>query len=275
MHNQHNQMENKPQNIGPNIGLVAVKKVINPYAQLKIKSDSSGIDTQNMPFVMNPFDEVAIETAARLKEQGNLESIIAVSIGDDCKDILMQALARGADKAIFIKTEESITPLNIAKILKYIVLEHQINMVFLGKQAIDDDCNQTSQMLAGLLNWPQGCFVSKITFNDNTSDKYFTITAEREIDSGIEALDISLPAVISVDLQPTDTKYISLPQLLQAKKKPIDIILLEHLTKNIPNINLDNIKILKTSLPPQRPTGIKISSTNELITRLKTKDKVI
>lgn len=268
----HHQIENKSHNIC----LVAVKKVINPYAQLKMNSDASGIDLQNMPFVMNPFDEVAIEEAVKLKVHGNLQTIIAVSIGDDCKDILMQALARGADKAIFIKTEKLLTQLNIAKILKYLALENQVNIIFLGKQAVDDDCNQTAQMLAGLLNWPQGCFVSKIIFNA-TSEDNLSLTVDREIDSGIETLEIHLPAVISVDLQPTEVTYISLPQLLQAKKKPLDIVLLEQLADQMKNINfnLNNIKILKTILPTQGAIGIKLSSAAELIKKLKTEDKVI
>lgn len=256
-----------------NIGLVAIKKVINPYAKIKIKSDLSGVETQNMPFVTNPFDEVAIIEAVKLKEQGILHSIIAVSIGHDSKDILIQALARGADKAIFIKTEQSmmLTPLNVAKILQYLVLENQVNMVFLGKQAIDDDSNQTGQMLAGLLNWPQGCFVAKITPNFLMSN----LQIVREIDTGIEILDISLPAVITMELQYNEPKYLSVAQLMQAKKKPLDLILLEQLLIHLKNFNTDNIQILTTTSPPILPIGIRIQTAAELIKQLQTKDKVL
>lgn len=260
----HNKIQNKC--------LVAVKKVINPYARIKIKPDFSGIETHNMPFVMNPFDEVAIEEAVKLKTVGCLQSIIAVSIGNDCKDILMQALARGADLAIFIKTEQFMTPLNIAKILQYLVLENKIDIVFLGKQSVDNDYNQTGQMLAGLLNWPQACFISKINFN---SELFNTIEVEREIDSNIETLEINLPAIVTIDLQPNEPKYISLPQLMQAKKKQLDTILLEQLSSNLKNFTLNNIQILKTCPPPQKPLGIKIQTASELISQLKFKDKVL
>ena len=257
-----------------NIGLVAIKKVINPYAKIKVKSDLSGIETQNMSFVTNPFDEVAVIEAVKLKEQGVLQSIIAVSIGNDSKDILIQALARGIDKAIFIKTEPcvTLTPLKIAKILHYLTIEHQATMVFLGKQAIDDDCNQTGQMLAGLLNWPQGCFVSKITSNCASN---MNIQVEREIDGGIETLNINLPAVITMELQPKEPKYISLNQLMQAKKKPFDTILLDQVLNNIKDFNVNNVTILKTCQPPNAPVGVKISTAAELIKILKNKEKIL
>ena len=258
-----------------NIGLVAIKKVINPYAKIKVKSDSSGIETQNMSFVTNPFDEVAIIEAVKLKEQGILQSIVAVSIGNDSKDILIQALARGVDRAIFIKTESpaiTFTPLKIAKILHYLTIEHKASMVFLGKQAIDDDCNQTGQMLAGLLNWPQGCFVSKITCNCSSK---MNIQIEREIDGGIETLSINLPAVVTMELQPSEPKYIALNQLMQAKKKPLDIILLEEISKNITDLEINNVKIIKTCQPPNVSTGTKIQTAAELINILKNKEKVL
>lgn len=256
-----------------NIGLVAIKKVINPYAKIKVKSDLSGIETQNMSFVTNPFDEVAVIEAVKLKEQGILQSIIAVSIGNDSKDILIQALARGVDQAIFIKTEPcvTLTPLKIAKILQYLTMEHQATMVFLGKQAIDDDSNQTGQMLAGLLNWPQGCFVSKI----NPHYESNTIQVEREIDGGTETLNINLPAVVTMELQPNEPKYISLNQLMQAKKKPFDTILLEQVSNNIKDFNVNNVTILKTCPPPNAPVGVKISTAAELIKILKNKEKIL
>ncbi len=256
--------------------LIAIKKVINPYVPIKVKPDFSGVITDNVRTAINPFDEIALEEARKLKEQGVLQEIIVVSIGDNCQDLLLQALASSnADRAILIKTEQYITPLNIAKILQYLVVEHQINLVFLGKQAIDDDCNQTGQMLAGLLNWPQACFVSKVNVNQD-SDPETKIVVEREIDNGIEKLQITLPTVVTiVDSKIHEPRYISLNNLMQAKKKSIETILLQDLIINIKNLKFDNIQILKTCLAPKRPTGVKLSSVAELIDKLKHEDQVI
>jgi len=253
-----------------NKALVAVKKVINPYVPIKVKEDFSGVVTANVRTSMNPFDEIALDEARRLKEQGILQSIVAVSIGDNCQEVLLQALASGADRAVFIKTEQNLTPLNIAKILKYFSLENQINIVFLGKQAIDDDCNQTGQMLAGLLNWPQACFVSKIIAN---KDQITQIAIEREINNGIEKLQITLPVVITIlDQKSNEPRYISLPNLMQAKKKVIEVIVLQDLPLNL---SLDNTQVLRTCLKPKRSTGIKVSNVIELINKLKNEDKVL
>jgi electron transfer flavoprotein beta subunit len=254
-----------------NKALVAIKKVINPYVPIKIKPDGSAVVTSNVRTVMNPFDEIALEEAVKLKNQGFIQEIIAVSIGDNSQDILLQALAIGADRAIFIKTMHNLTPLNIAKILKYLIEQHQINIAFLGKQAIDNDCNQTGQMLAGLLNWPQVCSVSKIMFNQ---ELLMQLIIDQEIDNGIEKLQVTLPVVITIlDQKLNDLKqasYISLSNLNQAKKKPIDLIELNNLNLNL---NLNQINVLKTSLVPKRH-GIKLSSVSELINKLKI-DKVL
>ena len=254
--------------------LVAIKKVINPYVPIKVKEDFSGVITANTRMSINPFDEIALDEVRRLKEKGVLQEIIAVSIGDNCQDILLQALAICADRAILIKTEHNLTPLNIAKILKHLVLENQINTVFLGKQAIDDDCNQTGQMLAGLLNWPQACFVSRIIANQEQVTKT-QLEIEREIDNGIEKLQVTLPAVITIlDQKINEHKYISLPNLIQAKKKVIEVVLLQDLALTL-SLNLDKIQILKTWLKPKRTGGVKLSNVTELINKLKNEDKVI
>ena len=256
--------------------LVAIKKVINPYVSIKVKEDLSGVIKSNVRMSMNPFDEIALQEAVRLKEQGALDFIMVVSIGDNCQDILKQALASGADSALFIKTDQELTSLNIAKILKYLVLENNINIVLLGKQAIDDDCNQTGQMLAGLLKWSQACFVSKIFYNHDIHDKQ-ALEIEREVDIGVEKCQIHFPIVITILDQKTDLPknmiYVSVANLMKANKKVIDAILLQDL--HIDNLNFNNIKVLKTYLTPKKPIHIQVSSVNELLDKLKHHDKVI
>jgi electron transfer flavoprotein beta subunit len=251
-----------------NTCLVAVKKVINPYAKIKIKADLSGVDNTDMRFVINPFDNVALENAVNLKQSGDINTVTAISIGPDCQDILRQALAKGADRAIWIKTELSLSPLNIAKILQSITLDQKYNLVFLGKQAIDDDCNQTGQMLAGLLNWPQSCFTSQIKFNDSNS-----VYVERELDHGIEAVNIQLPAVITFELSPDEPAKISLPQLMQAKKKPLDLLELEQLAV-YPELNSQQVVINKVCAPPTKPSGIQLNTAQELVDRLINQDAI-
>lgn len=269
-----------------NICLVAIKKVINPYAKVKIITDNTDyssdnndncnkIDLQNVPFVMNPLDEIAIEAAVQLKTQGKLDHIIAVSIGSDCKDILTQALARGADRAIFIETTEFISPLNVAKILKYLIITNNATLAILGKQAVDYDFNQTGQMLAGLLNWPQACFVCKINFNNNLNN--FDLTIDREIDTGIETLQLKLPAIITVDLLLNEPQRLSLTKLLQAKKKSIDLIKLQDLiNKQLIYLDFNQLKILTNNYPTVSVKNcIKINNPADLIQKLITEDKVL
>ncbi len=273
------------------ICLVAIKKVINPYAKVKIitnnADDSSDnnykcnkIDLQNVPFVINPLDEIAIEAAVQLKTQGKIDHIIAVSIGSDCKDILTQALARGADRAILIQTAEFISPLNIAKILKYLIMANNVNLAILGKQAVDYDFNQTGQMLAGLLNWPQACFASKISFNHNECNNNlnnFDLSIDREIDTGLETLQLKLPAIITVDLLLNEPQRLNLNQLLQAKKKSIDIIDLQDLiNKQLISLDFNQLKILTNNYPTVSVKNcIKINNPLDLIQKLITEDKVL
>ena len=260
------------------ICLVAIKKVINPYAKVKLSpctDNCNKIDLQNVPFVMNPLDEIAIEAAVQLKTQGKVEHIIAVSIGSDCKDILTQALARGADRAIFIQTKEFISPLNVAKILKYLIIANDANLAILGKQAVDYDFNQTGQMLAGLLNWPQAGFASKISFNNNLNN--FDLTIDREIDTGIETLQLKLPTIITVDLLLNEPQRLSLTQLLQAKKKSIDLIELQDLiNKQLVSLDFNQLKILTNNYPTISVKNcIKINNPLDLIQKLITEDKVL
>lgn len=262
------------------ICLVAIKKVINPYAKVKLSpctDNFNKIDLQNVPFVMNPLDEIAIEAAIQLKTQGKLDHIIAVSIGSDCKDILTQALARGADRAIFIQTTEFISPLNVAKILKYLIISNNANLAILGKQAVDYDFNQTGQMLAGLLNWPQACFASKISINNNLNNFELNLDIDREIDAGIETLQLKLPLIITVDLLLNEPQRLNLNQLLQAKKKSIDIIELQDLINNqLVSLDFNQLKILTNNYPTIPVKNcIKINNSQDLIQKLITEDKVL
>lgn len=251
--------------------LVAVKKVINPYVAIKIKEDSSGVVTSKVRTCMNPFDEIALQEAVKLKQQGLLVEIIAVAIGEDsCQDILLQALASGADRAVFIKTEFALTSLNIAKILKHLVITNKANIALLGKQAIDDNNNQVAQMLAALLNWPQACFVSNILSNQQL------LEIDKLTDFGTQKWKVQLPIIISCldhHLESSySNSYISVNNLMQAKKKVIETILLQDL--NIINLKFDHIKVLKTCLTPKRSSYVQLSGVVELINKLK-EDRVI
>lgn len=277
----------------PTIGLIAIKKVINPYAQIKIKADASSVDTQGMPFVINPFDEAAIIEAIKLKESGFLHTLIVVSIGEDCKDILIEALAKGADQAIFIKVEQIklLSPLKIAKILKYIVTNKSVNLVFLGKQSSDSEHNQIGPMLAGLLEWPQGCLVSKISctstiavnINAGTDTNINTdiidtggisriISVEREVDNGIETLQIQLPAVITFELSndnkdSTNLKHLSVKELMQAKKKPFETIPLETILidcGDLKDFSQNSMATTNTRIATQNSLGVKLSNSIEM-----------
>lgn len=246
--------------------LVAVKRVVDFATRVQIKSDQSGVETTNVKMSMNPFDEIAIEEAVRLKEKGIVKEIIAVSIGaQTSQETLRTALAMGADRAILIETNADIQPLAAAKILQAVAQKESPQLIILGKQAIDNDNNQTGQMLAGLLDWSQGTFASKIEIQDQT------IKVTREIDGGLETLLLTLPAVITTDLRLNEPRYLSLPNIVKAKQKPINIIPVAELNVEI----TPRLQILKVALPEKRRTGIKVTSAAELVDKLKHEAQVI
>jgi electron transfer flavoprotein beta subunit len=246
--------------------LVAVKRVVDYKASIRVKSDGSGVETTNVKMSMNPFDEIAIEEAVRIKEKGLAKEIIVVSIGgDSCQEILRTALAMGADRAILVKTDTEVQPLAAAKILKSITEQESTQLVILGKQAIDTDNNQVGQMLAALLNWPQGTFASKLELHDEG------LSVTREIDGGLETLFLKLPAVVTTDLRLNEPRYISLPNIVQAKRKPITVTPAESL-----NVDLaPRMQILRVTAPEKRRSGVRLDSAAELINRLKHEAQVI
>ena len=246
--------------------LVAVKRVIDYNVQIRIKEDGSGINTDNVKMSTNPPDDNAIEEAVKLKESGKAKEIVAVTIGEEkAQETVRKALAVGADRGIHIKSENYIEPLGIAKILKKIVEKEKPDLVFLGKQAIDDDCNQTGQMLAALLGWPQGTFASKIEHKNKV------IEVTREVDEGLETIEINLPAIITCDLRLNEPRFASLPNIMKAKKKPIEQLNAKDLGVDI----LNRIQQLKVEEPPKRKGGIKVASVAELVSKLKNEAKVI
>jgi len=246
--------------------LVAVKRVIDYNVQIRVKEDGSGVNTDNVKMSTNPPDDNAIEEAVKLKEAGKAKEIVAVTIGEEkAQETVRKALAVGADKGIHVKSDNYIEPLGIAKILKKIVEKEKPDLVFLGKQAIDDDCNQTGQMLAALLEWPQGTFASKIEHKDNV------IEVTREIDEGLETIQINLPAIITCDLRLNEPRFASLPNIMKAKKKSIEQLNVKDLGVDISN----RIEQIKIEEPPKRKSGIKVASVAELISKLKNEAKVI
>ena len=240
--------------------LVPVKRVIDYNVSPKVKADGSGVDLSNVKMSMNPFDEIAVEEALRLKEAGKAEEVIVISIGSaKAQETLRTALAMGADRAILIQTDETVESLAVAKLLVRVVETETIDLVILGKQAIDDDCNQTGQMLAALLNWGQGTFASKIEVDGQA------LNVTREIDGGLETIKISLPAIITTDLRLNEPRYASLPNIMKAKRKPLDV-------RSSADFGIDlsgRLKILKVIAPPQRQAGIKVADVSELITKFK------
>ena len=246
--------------------LVPVKRVVDYNVKIKVKSDNSGVDLENTKMSMNPFDEIAVEEAVRLKEKKICDEIIAVSIGSaKSEETLRTALAVGADKGILIETEEEVQPLEVAKILKEIIKKNNPDLVLMGKQAIDDDSNQTGQMLAALVGWPQGTFTSKLEINGKK------INVTREIDGGLETLGMELPAIVTTDLRLNEPRYASLPNIMKAKQKPI-----EKITPGDLNIEIkQRLKTLKVTEPPKKESGIKVDSVQELISKLHEKEKVI
>lgn len=246
--------------------LVAVKRVIDFATRIRIKSDHSGVETTNVKMSMNPFDEIAVEEAVRLKEKGIAKEVIAVLIGtQQSQETLRTALAIGADRAILVETDLEIQPLAAAKILQAISQKESPQLIILGKQAIDSDNNQTGQMLAGLLNWAQGTFVSKLEIQDNTAEVI------REIDGGLETLKLKLPAVITTDLRLNEPRYLSLPSIVQAKRKKIDVVKAQDLRIDIQ----PHIKRLSVTAPEKRHAGVKVADVAELIDKLKHEAQVI
>tara|TARA_B100000315_G_C14433903_1_gene521465 strand:+ start:30 stop:779 length:750 start_codon:yes stop_codon:yes gene_type:complete len=246
--------------------LVAVKRVIDYNVQVRVKSDGTGVETENVKMSMNPPDENAVEEALRIKESGKAEEVIVVSIGEEkAKETIRTALAMGADRGLHVKVDSSIEPLAVSKILKAIVEREKPGLVIMGKQAIDDDCNQTGQMLSSLLDWSQGAFISKIELHES----HIEIT--REVDEGLEMLRLSLPSVVTCDLRLNEPRYASLPNIMKAKKKPIDDISIEELGIDISPRN----KILKVIQPPKREKGIMVKDVAELVQKLKHEAKVI
>jgi electron transfer flavoprotein beta subunit len=240
--------------------LVAVKRVVDYNVKIRVKADGSGVELANVKMSMNPFDEIGVEEAVRLKESGKATEVVAVSIGPaQSQETLRTALAMGADRAILVKTDDLVEPLAVAKILKGIVAAENPEIVILGKQAIDDDCNQTGQMLAALLGWPQATFTSKL--EPGTGEAQIT----REIDGGLQMLTVKLPAVVTTDLRLNQPRYASLPNIMKAKKKPLD-------EKTPADYGVDmtpRLKLVKTEEPPKRLAGIKVGSPAELVAKLK------
>ena len=246
--------------------LVAVKRVIDYNVQIRVKEDGTGVHTDNVKMSTNPPDDNAIEEAVKLKESGKAKEVIAITVGEEkAQETVRKALAVGADRGIHVKADSYIEPLGVAKILKKVVEKEKPDMVFLGKQAIDDDCNQTGQMLAAMLNWPQGTFSSKV----NLKDKVIEIV--REIDEGLETIEINLPAVVTCDLRLNEPRYASLPNIMKAKKKPMEQMVAKDLGVDLTN----RIQQLKVEEPPKRKGGIKVSSVAELVSKLKNEAKVI
>ncbi len=246
--------------------LVAVKRVIDPYVKIRVKSDHSGVETQNIKMAMNPFDEIAVEEALRLREKNWATEVVAVSIGgDSSQETLRHALALGADRAILIHTEDSLESLNIAKILKKIIDDEKPDLVLMGKQAIDGDNNQTPQMLAALLNWPQATYASKI---EAMSDH---LQVTREIDGGLETISVHLPAVVSTDLRLNEPRYASLPNIMKAKKKPLDVKEVNSLGVSLKK----HLEVLNVTAPSARSGGVKVESVTELLDKLQHEAKVL
>jgi len=246
--------------------VVPVKRVVDFNVKIRVKSDGSGVDLANVKMSMNPFDEIAVEEAVRIKERGQASEVVAVSIGPiKAQDTLRTALAMGADRAVLVKTDAAVEPLGVAKLLKRVVENEGADLVIMGKQAIDDDCNQSGQMLAGLLGWPQGTFASKIDVADGK------VRVVREVDGGLETLLLSRPAVITTDLRLNEPRYASLPNIMKAKKKPIDETTPEALGVDIS----PRLKVLEVAEPKVREAGIKVDSVAVLIDKLKNEAGVL
>ncbi len=246
--------------------LVAVKRVVDYNVKVRVKSDGSGVETANVKMSMNPFDEIAVEEAVRLRESGAASEVVVVSLGAaKCQETIRQALAMEADRGILVESEAELQPLAVAKCLKALVDKEQPQLVILGKQAIDDDSNQTGQMLAALLGWPQGTFASKVTLGDGT------VQVMREIDGGLETVDLNLPAVVTTDLRLNEPRYAKLPNIMKAKKKPLDTLTPDDLGVDV----TPRLQTLKVVEPPVRQGGVKVADVDALVDKLKNEAKVI
>ena len=246
--------------------LVAVKRVIDYNVQIRVKEDGTGVVTDNVKMSSNPPDDNAIEEAVKIKETGKATEIVAITVGEEkSQETLRKALAVGADRGILIKTEGTVEPLAVAKVLQKIVDKEKPDLVFMGKQAIDDDCNQTGQMLSALLNWPQATFASKIEIKDKT------LEVTREIDEGLETIEVNFPAIVTCDLRLNEPRYASLPNIMKAKKKPLEILTAADLGVD----TIPRVQQIKVEEPPKRKAGIKVASVAELVSKLKNEAKVI
>ena len=240
--------------------LVAVKRVIDYNVKIRVKADKTGVETANVKMSMNPFDEIAVEEALRLREAGTVSEIIAVSLGvAQCQETIRTALAMGADLGVLVQTDAELQPLAVAKLLKAVVDKEKPGLVIVGKQAIDDDSNQTGQMLAALLGWPQATFAHKLEMGDGKAD------IEREIDGGLQTVEVKLPAVMTTDLRLNEPRYASLPNIMKAKKKPIETLAPDALGVDV----APRLKVLKVEEPPKRKAGIKVKSVAELVDKLR------
>jgi electron transfer flavoprotein beta subunit len=246
--------------------IVAVKRVVDYNVKVRVKSDGSGVDIANVKMSMNPFDEIAVEEAVRLKEKGVVTEVIAVSCGvSQCQETLRTAMAIGADRAILVETTEELQPLAVAKLLKALLDREQASLVILGKQAIDDDCNQTGQMLAALADLPQATFASKVEVADGKA------IVTREVDGGLETLSVTLPSVITTDLRLNEPRYVTLPNIMKAKKKPLEIVKPQDLGVDV----APRIQTLKVTEPPKRSAGIKVPDVATLVDKLRNVARVI
>jgi electron transfer flavoprotein beta subunit len=251
--------------------LVTVKRVVDYNVKIRVKADGSGVELANVKMSMNPFDEISVEEALRLKEAGKADEVVVVSVGPaKAEETLRTALAMGADRAILVETEDQIEPLAVAKIVKGVAEAEQPGLIIVGKQAIDDDSNQTGQMLSALLGWAQGTFASKVEIGDGKAPEG-TARVTREVDGGLQTIDIKLPAVVTTDLRLNEPRYASLPNIMKAKKKPLD-------KKSPADFGVDTsprLKVLKTEEPSGRKAGIKVKSVAELVEKLKTEAGVL
>jgi electron transfer flavoprotein beta subunit len=246
--------------------LVPVKRVVDYNVKIRVKPDGSGVELANIKMSMNPFDEIAVEEAVRLKEQGKVTEIVAVSIGPaQAAETIRTALAMGADRGILVKTDAPVEPLAVAKILKKVVEQESPQLVIMGKQAIDDDSNQTGQMLAALLGWPQGTFAFKVNVGDGSVD------VTREVDGGLQTVGLKLPAIVTTDLRLNEPRYASLPNIMKAKKKPLDETSPEALGIDV----APRLKVVKTAEPGGRKAGVKVGSVAELVQKLKVEAGVL
>jgi len=246
--------------------LVTVKRVIDPYVKVRVKSDGTGVETANIKMTMNPFCEIAVEQAVRMKEAGVVSEIVVVSVGvPQSQETLRTAMAMGADRGILIDTPADVQPLAVAKLVKAVIDKEKPQLVITGKQAIDDDSNQTGQMIAALMGWPQATFISNITVNGDSAE------VTREIDGGLEKLTIKLPAVVTSDLRLNEPRYVTLPNIMKAKKKPLEVLKPEALGVDI----TPRLKTLKVQEPPSRSAGVKVADVKELIAKLKNEARII